>query len=329
MNSVERIEWGVTRDGRPVGRWQLSNERQQIQVAELGARWLGWRVSQHDLLLGLADVPAIERDTCFIGAVVGRYANRIANSQFTLDGQTYQLPPNEGSKMLHGGAGGLWSHVWQGTAVEVDGYPAVRFTTSSPAGDQGFPANLELQATYVLGENWVRLDYRANSDARTILNVTNHAYFNLAGGGDVLGHRVQVAAHDVVAVDEQSLPTGEFWPVAGTDFDLRTPRSVGQQCASTDPRIASQRGLDHCYVLDAQSEVAAQLSFGELTVEVLTDQPGLQVYCGQWLSGDWGPFAGVCLETQHFPDSPNHPEFPSTVVEAGVEWRSSTTYRLA
>ena len=329
MNSVERIEWGVTRDGRPVGRWQLSDERQQIQVAELGARWLGWRVSQHDLLLGLADVPAIERDTCFIGAVVGRYANRIANSQFTLDGQTYQLPPNEGSKMLHGGAGGLWSHVWQGTAVEVDGYPAVRFTTSSPAGDQGFPANLELQATYVLGENWVRLDYRANSDARTVLNVTNHAYFNLAGGGDVLGHRVQVAAHDVVAVDEQSLPTGEFWPVAGTDFDLRTPRSVGQQCASTDPRIASQRGLDHCYVLDAQSEVAAQLSFGELTVEVLTDQPGLPVYCGQWLSCDWGPFAGVCLETQHFPDSPNHPEFPSTVVEAGVEWRSSTPYRLA
>ena len=185
MNSVERIDWGIARDGRPVGRWQLTNKGQQIQVAELGARWLGWQFGQQNLLLGLADVPAIERDTCFIGAVVGRYANRIADSRFTLDGQTYQLPPNEGSKILHGGAGGLWASIWQGAAAEVDGCPAVRFTTSSPAGDQGFPANLELQATYVLGENWVRLDYRANSDARTVINVTNHAYFNLAGGGDV------------------------------------------------------------------------------------------------------------------------------------------------
>ena len=215
MNSVERIDWGIARDGRPVGRWQLTNKGQQIQVAELGARWLGWQFDQQNLLLGLADVPAIERDTCFIGAVVGRYANRIADSRFTLDGQTYQLPPNEGSKILHGGAGGLWASIWQGAAAEVDGCPAVRFTTSSPAGDQGFPANLELQATYVLGENWVRLDYRANSDARTVINVTNHAYFNLAGGGDVLGHRVQVSAHDVLAIDAQSLPTGQYWPVSG------------------------------------------------------------------------------------------------------------------
>ena len=117
--------------------------------------------------------------------------------------------------------------------------------------------------------------------------------------------------------------------MSGTDFDLGALRSVAELCASTDPRIATQRGLDHCYVLDPQAEVAARLAFGELTVEVLTDQPGLQVYCGQWLTGDWGPFAGLCLETQHFPDSPNHPEFPSTIVEAGVEWRSSTTYRLA
>ena len=133
MNSVERIDWGIARDGRPVGRWQLTNKGQQIQVAELGARWLGWQFGQQNLLLGLADVPAIERDTCFIGAVVGRYANRIADSRFTLDGQTYQLPPNEGSKILHGGAGGLWASIWQGAAAEVDGCPAVRFTTSSPA----------------------------------------------------------------------------------------------------------------------------------------------------------------------------------------------------
>lgn len=281
-------------------------------------------------MIGPDSVAAIERDTCFVGAVVGRYANRLAGGRFSIDGREFQVPPNEGHNALHGGPSGLSTRLWDAEPAEVAGSQALRFRVVSPDADQGFPGTLEVQATYVLGDGWVRLDYRATSDARTVINLTSHAYFNLAGpGADVRDHLVQVAADTVVAVDAAALPTGEFWPVTDSDFDLRAGRPVGEVCDSADPRIAVSRGIDHCFVLDPDASVAARLAHADLALEVLTDQPGLQVYCGQWLTGDWGPFDGLCLETQHFPDSPNHPGFPSTLLEPGLEWRSSTTWRLA
>lgn len=326
---IERLAWGRTGAGQEVGVWALRSGNHELHLAEQGARWLSWLISGRNLLIGPDSVAAIERDSCYVGAVVGRYANRLAGGRFSIDGREYQVPPNRGPNALHGGAGGLSSLVWQGEAAMVDGCPAVRFTCVSPDGDQGFPGTLSVEACYVLGDGWVRLDYTASADATTVINLTNHAYFNFAQPADVRGHQVQVAADQVVAVDDQALPTGGFWPVADTDFDLRSPQLVGQACDSTDPRITVSRGIDHCYVLDPATEVAARLSYGDLTLEVLTDQPGLQVYCGQWLTGDWRPFQGLCLETQHFPDSPNHPQFPSTLLDAGERWTSSTSWRLA
>lgn len=325
----QRTDLGRTANGRPVGRWTLRNAGHELSIAELGARWLGWQVGGSQLLIGPDSVPAIERDECFIGAVVGRYANRLAGGRFSLDGREFQIPPNEGPNVLHGGAGGLWAQIWDAEPGTIDGDPCVRLGIVSPDGDQGFPGTLKVDATYILGDGWVRLDYRAISDAPTVLNLANHAYFNLGGQPDVLGHLVQVAAAEVVAVDDAALPTGEFWPVVGSDLDLRNPRQLGALVESADPRISSARGIDHCYVLDPEAEVAARLSCGHLGVEVLTDQPGLQVYFGQHLAGDWQPYQGMCLETQHFPDAPNQPQFPDTTLAPGIEWTSSTTWRLA
>lgn len=330
MGTTQRSTMGTTRDGHEVGGWRLTNGELSIQIAELGGRWLGWHGAGRELLIGPQTVAAIERDSCYIGALVGRYANRLRGGSFEIAGRRYQVPPNQGTLALHGGPAGLTSLIWRGEAAEVAGCPALRLSCVSPAGDMGFPGELRVTVTYLLTAAGVQLDYQAVSDAPTVLNLTNHAYFNLAQatGQDVRGHRLQVAADRVVAVDDQALPDGTFWPVAGTDFDLRAGRLVGPVCDSADERIAIARGIDHCYVLDETAQVAARLSAGGLAVEVLTDQPGVQVYCGQWLTGDYTPFAGMCLETQHFPDSPNRPEFPSTLLAAGVEWATSTTYRL-
>lgn len=331
MGTVERVDWGRTAAGREVGLWLVSAGDQQLRLVDLGARWIGWRAGAAELLLGPDSVAAVERDSCFVGATVGRFANRIARARFTIDGVEYQAPPNEGANLLHGGAEGLWTKIWDAEPVSAGEAVGVRFSTVSLAGDQGFPGTLKVAVTFLLDADGVRLEYRAISDARTVLNLTNHAYFNLAqaeGADDVASHLIQVAADQVVAVDEQSLPTGEFWPVTGSDFDLRTPRQVAVLRDSADPRIAASRGVDHCYVLDPDAEVAARLSAGARTLELRTDQPGLQVYLGQWLTGDWAELAGLCLETQGFPDAPNQPQFPSTLLDPGIEWHSTTSLRL-
>ncbi len=328
METAVRESWGLTTEGREVGRWTLVNGQSRISVAELGARWLTWQASGRELLVAPASVAAVEADATFMGAMVGRFANRLTGGRFAVGDQQFQVPPNEGANVLHGGQEGFWALQWDVEADSVDGNPALHCTLVSPDGAMGFPGRLEVSASYVLLPEAVRLDYRAVSDADTVINLTNHAYFTL-GAGDVRDLWLEVAADSVVAVDAQSLPTGEMWRVDGTDFDLREPRRLGEVNASDDPRINVTRGIDHCYVLDAGAEMAARLSASEVAVEVLTDQPGLQVYCGQYLTEPWRPFQGLCLETQHFPDSPNQPSFPSALLGTGEVFESSTTYRLA
>lgn len=328
MNTAVRQSWGRTADGHEVARWTLANGDNQITITDLGARWLSWRVSGRELLASPESVAGIEADTAFMGAMVGRYANRLSRGRFVIDGREFQVPPNEGENVLHGGAEGLWAQRWQVEPCEVDGHPALRCSVVSADGEMGFPGRLQVSASYVVLPDAVRLDYWATSDADTVVNLTNHAYFTL-GARDARDLWIEVAADSVVGVDGDSLPTGELWSVRGTDFDLREPRRVGEVVASADPRIVSARGLDHCYVLDVGAEQAARLSAPDVAVELLTDQPGVQVYSGQFLVEPFRPHQGMCLETQHFPDSPNQPDFPSTLLRAGEVFESSTTYRLA
>lgn len=324
---IEYRQFGVGADGVPIGLWTLGDSAHRARFVDAGARWLGWQVSGRQLLMGPMNAAALASGTPYVGATVGRYANRLGRGTFRVGGVEIQVPPNEGRNALHGGADGLWAQHWQAAAGEVAGIPTLRFSHTSPADAMGFPGVLKIEVTYALLDGAVRIGYRAVSDAPTVLNLTNHAYFNLGRTPDVRDHELQVFADHVIGVDDELLPTGQFWSVKGSDFDLREPRRVGEVCDSADVRIRDAGGLDHCYALRG-GPVAARLSMAGLAVEVTTDQPGLQVYCGQKLSGPWRPFQGLCLETQHFPDSPNRPEFPSTQIEAGVEWRSTTTYRL-
>lgn len=324
---IEYRQWGEGADGRPFGLWTLNDGVHMARFVEQGARWIGWKAAGRKLLMGPMTPQALAADTSFVGATVGRYANRLSRGSFEVHGEQFQVPPNEGRNALHGGAEGLWAQTWAATAGEIGGRPTLRFAYTSEAGAMGFPGVLKVEVTYALDDGAVKIGYRAVSDAATVLNLTNHAYFNLGRAADVRNHEIQVFAEHVVGVDDESLPTGQFWSVKGSDFDLRTPRKIGEVCDSADVRISDLKGLDHCYALSG-GPVAARLMADGLSVEVSTDQPGLQVYCGQWLEGPWRPFQGMCLETQHYPDSPNRPEFPSTLIEPGVEWRSNTSYRL-
>lgn len=328
MAAIEHALWGRTADGVEVSTWTLRAGDQQITLTDLGGRWLSWQHHSRELLVGPDSVAEAEVSGYF-GAIIGRYANRIRGGRFSVDGVEYQIPPNEGENSLHGGPGGFSELVWRGEPAEVDGSPALELRLTSPAGQMGFPGTLEVSVRYVLGDAGVRIEYWARSDARTVLNLTNHAFFNLDGEGDIRGHQAQIPADSVVAVDAELLPTGQLWAVTGTDFDLRSPRELGPACASDDPRIQASRGIDHCYVLRPDAQFAARLTSSDgLTMEVTSDQPAVQLYCGQYLTGRWRPYQALCLETQHFPDGPNQPSFPATLLDADTDWRSSTSYRI-
>jgi aldose 1-epimerase len=285
---------------------------------------------ERNVTLGFDKLDAYLSDGAHLGALTGRYANRIAGGRFTLDGREYRLPINNGRNTLHGGPLGFAVLVWQ---AEPDGEDLV-LTLRSPDGDQGFPGALDVTVRYRLDGDTLSLGYTARTDAPTVLNLTNHAYFNLAGAGTVMDHVLQSPADRFTPANADLIPTGELRPVAGTPLDFRAPTRIGAHIDSDDPQLKLAGGYDHCFVLsDAPRpapQPAASVSAGGISMDVLTTEPGVQLYTGNFLSG--APFAwrtGLCLETQHFPDSPNQPTFPTTVLRPGATFSSRTLFRFS
>ena len=276
------------------------------------------------------------------GSVVGRYANRIANGKFTLDGVEYHTPINNGPNTLHGGPAGWHSVVWDTEILKDSKYPAVKFTYVSPDMEEGFPGTVNAAITYTWTDNnEIVLDYVCTTDKKTVINVTNHAYFNLhgAGNGDILDHVLTLKASAFTPVDSVMIPTGEIRHVAGTPFDFNTPHTIGERIGDKYDQLILGKGYDHNYILDNKEEVDATVWEPESgrMLEVITDQPGLQLYTGNFLDGKQighggKPFnfrSGLCLESGHYPDSPNHPDFPTTVLNPGETFKSTTIYRFS
>ncbi|MFC8081812.1 aldose epimerase family protein [Streptomyces sp. NPDC057340] len=314
--------FGTLSDGTPVHRWTLERAGVRVRVLSYGGIVQSAEVPDRDgntadVVLGFADLDGyVTHPEPYFGALVGRYANRIAGGRFPLDGRTYALAPNEGPNVLHGGARGFDKRVWEMAAV-ADG---VRLSRVSPHGEEGFPGRLEMSATYTLdGSGALRIVYEAVTDAPTVLNPTNHSYFNLSGSGHAGGHELRLAASRITPVDAGLIPAGAPQDVSDTRFDFRRARKVGS-------------GYDHNFVLDKgvtdTAEEVAELydpASGRV-LTVATTEPGLQLYTADHLGEPFAPGDGIALETQHFPDSPNRPDFPSTVLRPGEVFRSETVY---
>jgi len=297
-----------------------------------------------DVTLGYADAAGYFGDTGYMGALVGRYANRIARGEFTLDGRKYTLARNNGPNALHGGPGGFHKRLWTPKVVSGPDGDAVELTYVSPDGEEGYPGTLTATVVYSLtADGGLRMDYTATTDRATVVNLANHAYFNLAGegSGDVLGHELRIEADALTPVDETLIPTGESRPVAGTPFDFRKPAAIGARIAADDPQLRAGGGYDHNFVLRGRAgELRLAVRVHEpgsgRVLEVHTTEPGVQFYSGNFLDGSvvgksGRPYqhrGGFCLEAQHFPDSPNRPEFPSVVLRPGETYRQTTVYRF-
>lgn len=299
-----------------------------------------------DIVLGHEWLESYLAGTPYFGAIVGRYGNRIAGGRFTLDGTEYELAVNNGPNHLHGGLVGFDKVVWEAEAFETDGGSGVVFAYVSGAGEEGYPGELSVRVTYTLTAGDLRIDYEATTDAPTVVNLTHHGYWNLAGhgAGDILDHELVLRASRFTPVDESLIPTGELRPVEGTPFDFREPKTIGARIEADDEQLRFGGGYDHNFVLDGWTDDGELRSAGVLrdpasgrAMEVLTTEPGVQFYSGNFLDGtDIGKGGvvyehrtGLCLETQHFPDSPNQQGFPSTVLRPGETYRSTTVYRFS
>jgi aldose 1-epimerase len=297
-----------------------------------------------DVVLGYDNLEGYLKDSPYFGALVGRYGNRIAHGRFKLNGVEYQLATNNGPNALHGGSKGFDKVIWKVVKAEVTAQgPQLALTYLSRDGEEGYPGSVNVTAVYTLTEdNALRLDYTATTDKDTVVNLTQHSYFNLRGKGDVLGHLVQINAEKFTPVDKSLIPTGELRAVAGTPFDFRTPTAIGARINASDEQLKSGKGYDHNWVIDNPSgKIKVQATVYEpetgRVLEVLSAEPGLQFYGGNFLDGSitgkggrvYAFRSGFCMEPQHFPDSPNHPEFPSVVLKPGQTYRNTIMYRFS
>lgn len=341
--AVTKQPFGKLADGEAVAIYTLKSATVEARLTSFGARIVSISTPDKtgkmaDIALGYSTLDGYVADTkTYVGSVPGRYANRIAHGRFSLDGHTYTLPKNNGENTLHGGTVGFDRHVWQAQEVP-DG---VEFTLVSPDGDQGFPGTLTAHVTYTLVGDSLKISYAATTDKPTVVNLTNHAYFNLSGEGDgtILGEVLTLDADKYTPVDAGLIPTGELAPVKGTPFDFTEPTVIGKRIGEDNEQLKLGGGYDHNWVIRGKAGVlrpAARLydpkSGRVMTVE--TTQPGVQFYSGNMIPGLYtGPsgvtymkHAGLCLETQHYPDSPNHPAFPSTELKPGETYHSTTVF---
>jgi len=345
--TVGRSTFGQLPDGRAVELFLLRNAAgMEVELINYGAIIRALRVPDRtgvlgDVVLGFDSLSGYVQPHPYIGAVVGRYANRIGRAQFVLEGTTYALAANDGPNHLHGGLKGFDKVLWQAEPFSNGAESGVRFTYVSPDGEEGYPGTLRVSVTYTLTDtNALVIDYEATTDKPTIVNLTQHAYFNLAGRGDILNHELQLFADFYTPVDEQLIPTGEIVSVAGTPFDFRTPQRIGARINANHEQLRRGRGYDHNFVLRHSERGALELAarvYEPTTgrvMRVYTTEPGIQFYSGNFLDGSltgkggmvYSHRTGFCLETQHFPDSPNKTHFPSPVLRPGEAYRSRTVY---
>lgn len=343
--------YGRMPDGRGIDEYTLDNGQGLVlRTINLGGIVTSIECPDREgrpanVVLGFADVSGyLERNPHF-GTLVGRYANRIAGGRFVLDGTEYRLTPNDGPNALHGGPAGFGRRWWaiDPLPAGTDGSVAVELRLRSDDGDEGYPGVLDAAVRYTLTPDgaW-RLDYRATTSRPTVVNLTHHGYFNLAGGGTALAQVLTLNAGRIVAIDATLIPT-RIVLVDGTPFDFRAPMHIGARIRAGDPQLLVARGYDHCYVLDRDGrgglQHAARLvdPASGRTMDIHTTEPGLQLYSGNFLDGQlcgsrgeaYRQGDGVCLETQHLPDSPNRPDFPSTVLRPGETFQSTTVYRFS
>jgi len=346
--TVTHAPFGKTPDGTTVELFTLTNAHGiEVRIITYGAVIVSIKTPDRrghleDIVTGFDTLDDYVARSRFFGAVAGRYANRLANARFTLDGKSYELAANNGRNHLHGGRRGFDKVVWNGSPFERDGKAGVTLTHVSPDGDEGYPGTLNVSVTYTLTpRDELILDYAATTDKATPINLTNHSYFNLAGDGrgDILGHVLQIDADRYTPTDETQIPTGEIAAVDGTPFDFRKPTPIGERIDANDEQIRRGKGYDHNFVLNGSPTAlhhAARVvdpSTGR-TMDVATTEPGMQLYTGNNLDGSavgkgghvYGRRTAVCFETQHFPDSPNHPNFPSTILRPGERFRSETVF---
>jgi aldose 1-epimerase len=347
---VTRAEYGRLPDGVQVDGYTLTNKQGvTLQVITYGAiitslRTADARGNFADIVLGFDSLDGYLHDPPYFGAVVGRYANRIARGRFTLDGSAYQLPVNNGPNSLHGGTRGFDKVVWRAASFESDSSSGVVLSYTSPDGEMGYPGRLDVRVTYTLTDsNELLVDYFAATDKATPINISQHSYFNLAGAAkrDILGHQLRLAASRFTPVDSTLIPTGELAPVEGTPFDFRALTPIGARIDESHQQLIFGIGYDHNWVLDQDSSGlthAAQVVEPESgrTLDIYTDQPGIQFYSGNFLDGTitgkggrvYQHRYGFCLETQHFPDSPNHAAFPPTILRPGDRYETRTVFRF-
>ncbi len=373
--SVSREHYAVMSEGDTVHQFTLTNPHGlRMRVISYGGIITSVETPDRDgtlgdIVLGYDELQGYLEASPYFGAVVGRYGNRIAGAGFEIDGERFTLAANDGENHLHGGVKGFDKVLWSGDAFSSENEVGVVFTHVSPDGEEGYPGTLQAQVTYTLTDaDELVVEYLATSDRPTPVNLTQHSYFNLAGhgGGDILGHQLTIAADHITPVSSTLIPTGEITPVDGTAFDFRTPHEIGERIGAEDEQIVLGGGYDHNFVLNgtpaergtglaagagAESSVSAgaEGSAGALflaaevfeptsgrTLQILTTEPGIQFYSGNFLDGSitgkdgvvYEHRTGFCLETQHYPDSPNQDGFPSTILRPGEEYRSQTVFRF-
>ncbi len=348
MTRLTRRTFGHLPDGRQVDAIALHNRAgMELDVLTFGGiirtlRTRDRRGLLDDIVLGFDTLGPYAAKTTYLGSLVGRYSNRIARGRFTLDGHAYMLATNNGPNHLHGGVNAWNRALWDAELFETGDRAGIVFRYTSPDGEEGYPGTVHAEVTYTLGDgNDLVVDYRASTDKATVVNLTQHSYFNLAGhmAPDILEHDLVLDADRFLPVDDTLIPTGELLPVAGTPFDFRDRTRIGARIDDADPQLRRGEGYDHTFVVQRGAEGLVRAAFVAdprtgRTLEVRTTEPGVQFYSGNHLDGTlvgkggrvYTPRAAFCLETQHYPDSPNHAAFPSTVLRPGDEDRSTTIF---
>jgi aldose 1-epimerase len=352
--TIRKQSFGKTSSGEQIELYLLSNKKgMDVSITNFGATIVTLRVPDRtekpaDVVLGFDTLEGYENGKSYFGATVGRYANRIGGGTFSIDGKTYTLPKNNGNNTLHGGIVGFNKKIWKAREIASKDGESLELSYLSSDGEEGFPGNLTVKVVFTLptDRNELKIDYTATTDKETALNLSNHSYFNLAGegNGDILDHVLTLHAKQFTPVDKTLIPIGELRDVAGTPMDFNTATPIGKRINDNYEQLVFGKGYDHNWVLARSGArtsltIAAEASDPKSgrTLEVLTTEPGVQFYSGNFLDGSakgkggkaYGQRAAFCLETQHFPDSPNHPNFPSTLLKPGAVFHSETVFRFS